>query len=215
MQVKDYYAILEVSPAATRDEIKQAYRKLALRFHPDKTENDPYTNARFREIKEAYEVLTTPARKQEYLNQRWYDKSQGRKQKIIVITPDYLLQDAIALDRQLAHADQHRMNREGLLQQLLELLNDDTIEKMAAFQDTATIDEAAMLLLKSGRLLPAASLAQITARIHQLPISNSLQQSIPKILHAQRRSERLERLTPWIALLAVLLVCLILFLLQR
>ena len=215
MQVKDYYAILEVSPAATRDEIKQAYRKLALRFHPDKTENDPYTNARFREIKEAYEVLTTPARKQEYLNQRWYEKSQGRKQKVIVVTPDYLLQEAIALDRQLAHADRHRMNREALLQRLLELLNDDTIQKMAAFQDTGTIDEAAMLLLKSGRLLPAASLAQITARIHQLPISNSLQQSLPKILHAQQRTQRLERLTPWIALLAVLLVCLFLFLLQR
>lgn len=215
MQVKDYYAILEVSPAATRDEIKQAYRKLALRFHPDKTENDPYTNARFQEIKEAYEVLTTPARKQEYLNQRWYEKSQGRKQKVIVVTPDYLLQEAIALDRQLAHADRHRMNREALLQRLLELLNDDTIQKMAAFQDTGTIDEAAMLILKSGRLLPAASLAQITARIHQLPISNSLQQSLPNIVHTQRRSERLERLTPWMALLAVLLVCLFLFLLQR
>jgi curved DNA-binding protein CbpA len=54
---KDYYSILGVSSNATPQEIKTAYRKLALKFHPDKNPGDPYFEQRFRDIKDAYEIL--------------------------------------------------------------------------------------------------------------------------------------------------------------
>ena len=54
---RDYYEILAVSKSANKDEIKKAYRKLALKYHPDRTKGDPDKEALFKESTEAYEVL--------------------------------------------------------------------------------------------------------------------------------------------------------------
>ena len=54
---KDYYSVLGVSKSATDEELKKAYRKLALKFHPDKNKS-PGAEERFKEIGEAYDVLS-------------------------------------------------------------------------------------------------------------------------------------------------------------
>lgn len=63
---KDYYAILGVGRGATEKEIKQAYRRLARRYHPDVNPGDKVAEARFKEINEAYEVLSDPVKRQKY-----------------------------------------------------------------------------------------------------------------------------------------------------
>ena len=65
-EFKDYYKILDVSDSANQEDIKKSYRKLALELHPDHNPNDPASENKFKEITEAYGVLSDPNKKQEY-----------------------------------------------------------------------------------------------------------------------------------------------------
>jgi curved DNA-binding protein CbpA len=63
---KDYYATLGVGSAATEDDVRRAYRRLALQWHPDRNAGNPRAADRFVEISEAYAVLVDPAKRREY-----------------------------------------------------------------------------------------------------------------------------------------------------
>ncbi|HIE44344.1 MAG TPA: J domain-containing protein [Candidatus Omnitrophica bacterium] len=66
MNVKDYYEILGVDRNASSDEIKKAYRKLALKYHPDRNQGNREAEERFKEINEAYAVLSDPQKRKQY-----------------------------------------------------------------------------------------------------------------------------------------------------
>ncbi|HEY9072496.1 MAG TPA: DnaJ domain-containing protein, partial [Desulfobaccales bacterium] len=67
MAEMDYYQILGVSREASPEEIKKAYRKLALKYHPDKAKGDKkLAEEKFKQISEAYAVLSNPEKKKEY-----------------------------------------------------------------------------------------------------------------------------------------------------
>src|SRR5947209_2267706 len=63
---KDFYAVLGVDSDATPDQVKKAYRKLARQHHPDANAGDPAAERRFKEIGEAYAVLSDPEQRQQY-----------------------------------------------------------------------------------------------------------------------------------------------------
>jgi molecular chaperone DnaJ len=63
MAKRDYYDVLGVSKGADADEIKKAYRKMAIKFHPDKNEGDKEAEEKFKEAAEAYEVLSNPEKR--------------------------------------------------------------------------------------------------------------------------------------------------------
>ena len=66
MAKRDYYNILEVSKDATKEEIKKAYRKQALKYHPDKNPNNKAAEEKFKEAAEAYEVLSNDDKRSRY-----------------------------------------------------------------------------------------------------------------------------------------------------
>ena len=65
---KDYYKILGIQKNATTEEIKKAYKKLAIKYHPDKNKGNKFAEEKFKEINEAYEVLSSPQKKNNYDN---------------------------------------------------------------------------------------------------------------------------------------------------
>jgi molecular chaperone DnaJ len=66
MEKRDYYEVLEVSKNATPDEIKKAYRKKAIQYHPDRNPGDKTAEEKFKEAAEAYEVLSNPDKRAQY-----------------------------------------------------------------------------------------------------------------------------------------------------
>jgi molecular chaperone DnaJ len=68
--MKDYYQTLGISRTASADEIKKAYRQMAVKFHPDKNQGTQEAEAKFKEIKEAYDFLSDPLKKANYDNPR-------------------------------------------------------------------------------------------------------------------------------------------------
>ncbi|WP_414568303.1 DnaJ C-terminal domain-containing protein [Nostoc sp. CCY 9925] len=76
---KDYYAILGVNKTASQEEIKQAFRKLARKYHPDVNPGNKQAEARFKEINEAYEVVSDPDKRKKYdqFGQYWKQAGQG------------------------------------------------------------------------------------------------------------------------------------------
>jgi molecular chaperone DnaJ len=63
---RDYYEILGVTKNATQEEIKKAYRKVAIQFHPDKNQGDKEAEEKFKEAAEAYEVLSDTEKRSQY-----------------------------------------------------------------------------------------------------------------------------------------------------
>lgn len=63
---KDYYQILEVDRNSSADEIKKSYRKMAMKYHPDKNPDNPQAEEKFKECAEAFDVLSDPQKKQQY-----------------------------------------------------------------------------------------------------------------------------------------------------
>jgi len=73
MDYKDYYKVIGIPKTATQDEIKKAYRKLAIKYHPDKNKGNKAAEEKFKEIAEAYEVIGDAAKRKKYdeLGSEW------------------------------------------------------------------------------------------------------------------------------------------------
>ncbi len=79
MEYKDYYSVLGVGKKASQEEIKKAYRKLAVKYHPDKNPGDKAAEEKFKEISEANEVLGDPEKRKQYdkLGANWKQYQQS------------------------------------------------------------------------------------------------------------------------------------------
>ncbi len=78
MDYKDYYKVLGVDKKASQEEIKKTYRKLAVKFHPDKNPGDKKAEEKFKEINEAYDVIGDPEKRKKYddLGENWQQYQQ-------------------------------------------------------------------------------------------------------------------------------------------
>jgi curved DNA-binding protein CbpA len=216
VDLKDYYTILELPPSASVDEIKRAYRRLAHIYHPDKKGNDPYAAAQFTEIKEAYETLTHPVKRDQYLQQRWYAQSIGKRRKQEVITPVSILKQLLELDRYTSRLDVHRMDKEGLYHYMISLLSNENIQKINSFHEESVNKEIIETALKTGNHLTLNNAKDIAERLKRLAVGNAaLNDSIDLFIYRAATNAWWEKRRVWIIAIIVAIVCLGIFLAAR
>lgn len=136
MRIKDYYKILEVQPSAREDEIKRSFRRLALQYHPDVNNGEKHADAWYREIQEAYEVLTNPQKKANYLQERWLVKSKGMSfEDTTPLTPEFIELKFRTMRQMVGNMDHFRMDQEKLKNEILGLCSEERIEVLAKESD--------------------------------------------------------------------------------
>lgn len=126
--MRDYYQILEVAPSASFEEIRKAYRRLALLHHPDKNDGSQYSANIFAEILEAYKVLSNP-----YERKRYHQKlfTTGYDISNVVNTPEQALNELVKLKEVIHRSDPFRLFKEAVLIDLNAIVQKPVIDKIA------------------------------------------------------------------------------------
>jgi curved DNA-binding protein CbpA len=108
MASKNYYRVLGVRPAASFEEIKRSYRRLAVKYHPDKNPGDILAEATFKEIAEAYDILSDAKKREQYHYQHFY--THDYKHPEPELTPQAVLNDTILLKKLVEKLNPFRLN---------------------------------------------------------------------------------------------------------
>lgn len=207
--LKDYYKILELPPQATLGEIKKNFRRLALRYHPDTNQGNRYAEAWYREVQEAYQTLTDDAMRDEYHQQRWLLKSQGRAfAPIMPLTPPFILRQALELREQVRTMDHFRMSHQLLQEQTLLVLQDENIEALVSFNDSTINRQFLQVIIESLEPLEHPLLKPIFVQLGKLVSLDRISQNLLKNYQTQcKRRFIWSKYQAWIYLLVTLVLC--------
>lgn len=159
--LKDYYKILELSPAATSSDIKKSYRRLALQFHPDKNFGNQLYEAKFKEIVEAYKVLSDVKQREAYNRNRYQYTQYKKKKPEPQNSPQTILSQTIEFRRKIALLDPHRMNKVALYQQIQHLLSRANITLLKQNNDPKLNKRIIEEILFCSRFLPSVHVEKI------------------------------------------------------
>jgi molecular chaperone DnaJ len=207
MYLKDHYKTLELAPSATLQDIKKAYRKMAQQYHPDKNK-DPYAAANFAEIKEAYETLTNPVKKNQYLQERWYNRATGNNNTEQLITPVNILKQALEFERYTSTLDVYRMDDESLFEYMNELLSADAISRLLQFNEPDVNHQVMLTLLKPVRFLNYKKASVIGDKLNRLTAGKS-KVLIDAALKRIKQKEKWEQRKWLIVLIITAAICLL------
>jgi len=140
--MKDYYRVLGVQPTSTADEIRKAYRQLALKYHPDKNQGDKQFETLFNQITEAYEILSDTESRNSYDYEFNKTASANRKQtrqtqyeKVTPLTFLNIFQD---IEKRISGIDGSRINQRNLFDTVNDLLTEKNIDFLIQSNDHKT-----------------------------------------------------------------------------
>lgn len=206
--MKDYFAILGIKPSADNSEIKQAYRKLAMQYHPDKHHQDPEKSIMYDQIREAYEILTEPVKRDEYLRESWRLKAAGMKFEENKISGDTILKKAIELNQQLRYADPDRLNESRIKNQFEQVISDQMISILSRQNDREINNTIFLILIDTLKPLSLPLCSELIPQISKIPIDDEKIKRRCRELLKQKRDELFwEKRKIWIVLLLTVILC--------
>jgi curved DNA-binding protein CbpA len=208
MTIKDYYKILNVKPDAPVAVIRQSYRKLAMKYHPDKNPDDELSAAVFSEIAEAYSVLGNSSARKNYNEQRHFTAVSEYKKPADTI--ESLTHKANNLKQKVLQSDPFRMNRDALFFSIKQLFPDDIsmLLKTNETQQKFFLE----LVVTCSSMLTSAQLKNLITTMQPLFIKHVwLQQQLQSLVHQQIKKERWEKYKVVLAIIVAILLCIVIF----
>lgn len=197
--LKDYYKILEISPSATTEEVKKAYRRMAFKYHPDTGATDAFAAACFHDVQEAYQVLGDEDSRRMYDNERWLAGMTARAKEHKTVSPEWVLQESIKLYNHMSTVDVYRMNHKALYEYLLQLLNDHHMVTLTAGGAEAVNEGIVNMILQSTTGLKYMYMRPVADRLERLAAGTpGLPDRISATLAGRRRQAEWEKRVPWI-----------------
>ena len=212
MSTKDYYRILKVRPTASAGEIKHAYRRLALQYHPDRNPHDALAAAVFSEVAEAYKTLSNSEARTRYNYQRYYTAVEEYSRPAEPI--ETLLLRMLELKKRIAGLDPFRFNRDALLYSIKEILPDHV--EVLVKTDPALSKQFLETVIVCCERLASAQTAEIRELLKPLFIPHEwLQSQLQTLLRKQKRKERWEKNKVILVIIIALALCGLIFLSSR
>lgn len=215
---KDYYRILQVTPDAGMADIKKSFRQLALKYHPDKNFGDKLSEAKFKEIQEAYQVLSDPGKRQEYNYQRARQYAYSQHQRPSTPPPATavgLLNQVIAFRKKIAQLDPYRMNKAALFKQIQHFLSRQHLQVLRQYNDPAVNRRIIEELLFCSKFLPFSHIEKICLQLTALAgTDNAIYTRIYKFSREMRIKSVWEKYKLIVALTVVGIICILIYLLS-
>ena len=215
MQLKDYYTTLEVSPAATMLQIKKSFRQLALRHHPDKNPGNAVAEAKFKEIKEAYEILSDPEKREEYNYKRWYSRSLKKQFSNEPLTPASILAESIRLSNYMLTVNVFRVDYDGLSYHIRQLLSHKNIAILQQSDDKTIIAKVIEKILQSAAALPFRYIEPISLLLLRIAGNNNLLiEQINNFIHQHKQKSNWQKYRVAFVVGITLLLCWIIYIIS-
>lgn len=208
MLVKDYYKILEVAPGATQQQIKQAFRQLVQRYHPDKNDGSHAAALQYMEIQEAYNVLSDPKQREAYNYKRWYIRSAGQSYAQPALTPAAILEQSHLIQRYVAEMNVFHIPYDAVSAHIRQLLNHNAIKVLHEYNDVAVNRTIVKHLLSAATPLPPRYFNPIAQLLLQVAEGDAeLASTVQQTLQQKKQRHTWDRYK-WLVVLAItLLIC--------
>lgn len=195
----DFYKLLGVLPNATTDEIKKAYRQLALKYHPDRNPGDTNSEAFFKRVTVAYEVLSDPEKRENY-NWEFNRKAQNNNtstsnskayesQKSPLVTPADFLQIFKQINSKIKNWHKDLVNQPLLFNNINELLSERNILYLLSYGDVNVNNKIIDEVLRSCKVLTFPYIEKLCIKLARLAGSDNER---IKAIHSFNKKEKLK-----------------------
>ncbi len=182
-----------------------------MQYHPDRNPDVQFTSARFIEIQEAYQVLSDARRRAQYDDDRWLNGMGRRNSQPQTISPAWLLDIAVKLNKSLATMDTHRISHGALSQYIMLLLSDAHIDVLLQHNEADKNSAIITEVIKATRWLEAHYLSEIINKLLVIAPVDEMKATISNYHAERQRGAKRDKLFPYIVILITLALCVVMY----